>query len=273
VTVEAIRVAPEWLRLREGADAAARSTDLVSALLRHAADTGPWIVHDLACGTGAMTRWLAPHLPGPQRWVIHDRDEHLLGVAVGAVPQVSADGARVDVEPRRSDITRLEPNDVAGATLITASAVLDLLTAAELAAVVDLCAAAGCPVLLTLSVTGDVGLTPGHPLDARVACAFDAHQRRVTPGGRLLGPDAPATAAERFRRSGADVLVHSSPWRLGGGDAALTEEWFTGWAGAACEQEPELAAEIEGYVRDRLHQARAGQLAAVVSHVDLLVLP
>jgi SAM-dependent methyltransferase len=273
VTAETVRVAPEWLRLRERADAAARSTDLVSALLRQAAGTGTWIVHDLACGTGAMTRWLAPRLPGPQRWVIHDRDEHLLSVAAGAVPQRSADGAPIDVEPRRSDITRLEANDVGDATLITASAVLDLLTAAELAAVVDLCVAAGCPVLLTLSVTGDVALTPADPLDARVACAFDAHQRRVTPGGRLLGPDAPATAAERFRRSGADVLVHSSPWRLGGGDAALTEEWFTGWAGAACEQEPELAAEIEGYVRDRLHQARAGQLAAVVSHVDLLVLP
>ena len=81
------------------------------------------------------------------------------------------------------------------------------------------CAGAGCPVLLTLSVTGRVQWLPADPLDSRVAAAFDAHQRRATRRGRLLGPDAVEAAAEGFRRLGAEVIVRPSPWRLGVADS------------------------------------------------------
>ena len=70
-------------------------------------------------------------------------------------------------------------------------------------------------MLLALSVVGRVELAPADPLDSRVAAAFDAHQRRMTADGRLLGPDAVAAAADGFRRRGAEVLVRPSPWRLG----------------------------------------------------------
>ena len=116
-----------------------------------------------------------------------------------------------------------------------------MLTGDELAGLVAVCAGAGCPVLLTLSVVGRVDLTPADPLDSRVAAAFDAHQRRATARGRLLGPDAVAVAVEAFARLGAEVLVRPSPWRLGALQAGLAAEWFTGWVGAACEQQAELA--------------------------------
>jgi hypothetical protein len=231
------------------------------------------VVHDLACGTGAMGRWLAPLLPGPQHWVVHDRDADLLEVAAADIPVSAADGASVVVETRRSDITQLDADDLAGATLITASALLDLMTGDELAGVIGACTGAGCPVLLTLSVAGRVELAPPDPLDARVAAAFDAHQRRMTAAGRLLGPDAVATAAAEFRRLGAEVIVRPSPWRLGAAQADLAAEWLTGWVGAAGEQEAELAAEAEAYAQRRLIQARAGDLDVTVGHADLLVLP
>ena len=69
--------------------------------------TGRQVIHDLGCGTGAMGRWLAPRLPGPQHWVVHDRDAELLAVAAEDLPGEAADGAAVTVETRQSDITRL----------------------------------------------------------------------------------------------------------------------------------------------------------------------
>ena len=273
MTVEEIRVSSEWLDLREPADAAARACDLVEHLRRHLPATGCLVIHDLACGTGAMGRWLAPLLPGRQQWIVHDRDADLLEVAAAEGPAWAADAATAAVETRRSDITQLEPNDLAGATLITASALLDLLTEDELAGLIGACAGAGCPVLLTLSVSGHVDLVPADPLDSRVAAAFDAHQRRMTAAGRLLGPDAVAAAAAEFHRLGAEVFVRSSPWRLGPAEADLAAEWLTGWVGAACEQEAELAAEAEAYAERRLAQARAGELAVTVDHADLLVVP
>lgn len=266
--VDAIRVSRDWLDLRERADAAARSRELAARL-----GDGPWLIHDLACGGGSMGRWLAPLLPGPQHWVLHDRDADLLAVAALDVPRAARDGARVRVETRLSDVTKLRQHDLAGATLITASALLDLLTAAELASVIRACAGAGCPVLFTLSVTGHVRLDPPDPLDAHVGRAFDAHQRRLTSRGRLLGPDAVGAAVERFGRTGAEVVVAASPWRLGAAEADLVVEWFTGWIGAACEHEPDLAADAGLYRRRRMRAARAGGLAVTIGHADLLVLP
>jgi hypothetical protein len=267
------RVSPEWLDLREPADAMARARDLVEHLRRRLPSTGCWVIHDLASGTGSMGRWLAPLLPGPQRWVLHDLDAELLDVAAAELPGPAADGASVVVETRRSDVTQLRPDDLADATLITASALLDLLTRDELAGLIDVCGKAGCPVLLSLSVVGRVDLAPADPLDSRVAAAFDAHQRRMTGRGRLLGPDAVATAVEGFRRGATEVLVRPTPWRLGAAEADLAAEWFTGWTGAACERSVDVASDTSSYVRRRLKEARAGELAVTVGHADLLVLP
>ena len=99
MTVERIRVSGEWLDLREPADAAARAIPTSSSSLRrHLPSTGRLVIHDLGCGTGSMGRWLAPLLPGPQHWVVHDRDDDLLDVAAAEPPGPAADGAAVTVE-------------------------------------------------------------------------------------------------------------------------------------------------------------------------------
>jgi Methyltransferase small domain len=273
MTVDAIRVSEDWLALREPADAAARSAQLAELLARRLPATGRHVIHDLGCGSGAMGRWLAPLLPGRQHWVLHDRDAELLAVAAADLPGPAADGAAVTVETRESDVARLQAGDLAGAGLVTASALLDLLTEDGLDGLAAACTGAGCPVLLTLSVVGRVELTPADPLDRHVAAAFDAHQRRATADGRLLGPDAVAAAAAAFARLGAETVARPSPWRLGPADAALAVEWFAGWVGAACEQQVELVAETEAYARRRLAEAAAGRLAVTVDHADLLVLP
>jgi hypothetical protein len=273
MSADPIRVSSQWLALREPADAAARALDLVALLARQPPQSGRWLIHDLGCGTGSMGRWLAPLLPGPQRWILHDRDPDLLQVAAVHAPDHAADGAAVSTQPHQSDITRLHMRDLAGASLITASALLDVLTEDELAALIAVCAGAECPVLLTLSVVGRVELVPEDPLDRRVAAAFDDHQRRNTDRGRLLGPEAVGFAVEQFAQLGCDALVRPSPWQLGAPQRELAAEWFTGWVAAACEQQPELAVETEAYLRRRLAEAGAGRLAVTVDHADLLTLP
>jgi hypothetical protein len=268
-----VAVSPDWLALREGADAAARAADLADEVRRRLPDVDPVVVHDLGCGTGSMARWLAPRLARSQRWVLYDLDADLLQRAAAGMPPSGADGAAVTSQIRRRDVSLLDDGDLAGASLVTASALLDLMTDDELTRCVEACAAAGCPVLLTLSVSGRVELEPSHPLDAEVSDAFDAHQRRTAGGRTLLGPDAAAAAVEAFTRLGHEVLVRPSPWRLGAVEGALAAEWFSGWVGAACEQRPELAAAAGPYARRRLADATAGRLGVTVEHVDLLAVP
>jgi SAM-dependent methyltransferase len=268
MAAEPVRAGADWLALREPADAAARSVELAEELRRWL--PRPLEVHDLGCGTGSMARWLAPLLPGAQRWVLHDRDTDLLERVAEHPPPRDADGGAVRLETRRSDITRLDPAELRAAGLVTASALLDMMTAAELDRFVRGCAGAGCPVLVTLSVVGRVELSPPDRLDDDLMAAFNAHQRRPTDGGRLLGPDAAAVAAEAFAALGRDVIVRASPWRLGAAHFALVAEWLSGWVAAAVEQRPELREAARYYARRRLDQAAAGTLSVTVHHEDLL---
>ncbi|WP_257155898.1 class I SAM-dependent methyltransferase [Streptomyces sp. Ru87] len=225
-TTERTRYAPEWLALREGADATARAGALLEPLRRQltAGAAGPaqedmvLVIRDLGCGTGSMGRWLAPRLPGPQHWVLHDHDPGLLLRAVAGIPCAAEDGSRVTVATERGDVGRLTADALAGTSLVTASALLDLLTREELDTLAAACAGAGCPALLALSVTGRVELGPADPMDAEIAAAFNAHQRRVENGRQLLGPDAVGAASVAFARHGLIVTAHASPWRLGPDD-------------------------------------------------------
>jgi hypothetical protein len=267
------RLAPRWLALREPADAQARARDLVERLAHALPPSRCRVIHDLGCGAGAMGRWLGPLLAGRQHWILHDRDPDLLALAAADPPGPAADGAPITIEVRHADLARADPRDFAEANLVTASALLDLLTENELERLAGLCAGTGSPTLLTLSVTGCVGLAPWDPLDCRVAAAFDAHQRRTTNRGRLLGPDAVGFAVEAFGALGADVLLRRSAWRLGRPHSRLVAEWLEGWVDAACEQDEELGERCEPYLRRRLAQAGAGTLEVTVGHADLLVLP
>ncbi|MBC6451203.1 class I SAM-dependent methyltransferase [Actinokineospora xionganensis] len=256
--------APEWLALREKADADARAEGLLDPLRESPLNRNPLLVRDIGCGTGSMGRWLSGRLGGRQHWVLHDRDPRLLAVAGATVT-----GPGVTVETREGDLTALRAEDLEGTSLLTASALLDLLTAEEVDSLAAACVDADCPALLTLSVAGRVELDPPERLDAEFTEAFNEHQRREVDGRRLLGPDAVAAAVDSFERRGAMVWTRPSPWRLGPDQAALAGEWLRGWVGAACEQRPALAAAAPAYLRRRL----TGGMRVVVEHVDLLALP
>jgi hypothetical protein len=262
MTADVARADREWLALREPADAAARSVELVR-LLRPLLGRAPLTVHDLGSGTGSMRRWLSPRLGGRQHWVEHDRDADLLAVA--GLPG----DADVTVETRRTDLARLTVAEVADADLITASALLDMLTHHELVDVVRVCAASRVPCLVTLSVVGRVSVDPPDPLDDAVQAAFNAHQRRDTSHGRLLGPDAFDACAGMLGAAGMSVVEAPSPWRLVG-RPRLVEAWLGGWLEAACEQEPGLAPAADEYASRRRDQLARGELQVTVHHRDLL---
>ena len=248
---------PDWLGLREPADAAARAAELVPTL-RTYLTSADLVVRDLGSGTGSMARWLSPRLPGTQKWILTDRDPALLDVAAASLP-----GAVPDLR----DLTTLTADDLTGVSLVTGSALLDLLTAAEVGHLAAACVRARVPALFALTVVGRVTLTPADPLDARLAAAFNAHQRRTVGARVLLGPSAVPAAATAFLRLGATVHRRPSPWRLAPSD--LATEWLRGWVTAACEQDPTLRAEADDYLARRLSDG----IHATVHHEDLLALP
>jgi hypothetical protein len=265
-----IAVPAEWLTLREPADARSRSVALADEAARMMAP--PVVVHDIGSGTGAMMRWLAPLLPGPQTWVLHDWNPVLLEEAVRQSAQDAA-GAPVSVRTSVEHLALLGGDDFSGASLITASALLDVLTRQEIEAIVRACVSARVPAFFSLNVTGRVRLDPHDPGDRVFETAFNDHQRRIAGGRRLVGPDAVAAVTDLFSAAGWSVRVAQTPWLLDASDDRLLEEWLDGWVAAASEERPALREWADEFVRTRSAQRRAGSLRAVIRHQDLLAWP
>lgn len=269
---ELVQTSSAWLALREREDARARSRELAEAAAARLGEP-PIVVHDLGSGAGSMMRWLAPFLPGPQTWVLHDWNEDLLQSALDNPLPADAHGRPVSIVTRTGELERLGEGDLHGASLVTASALLDVLTSEEVHAVAAACIAAGAPALFSLSVTGRVELRPRHPDDEAFRVAFNAHQLRTVHGRRLLGPHAAAVTRGLFLQAGWHVRPVDTPWVLGADAPRLTAEWLEGWTDAALEYEPRLRSAAPAYLQLRRAQLRRDELTAVVHHRDLLAWP
>jgi len=261
--------APDWLALREPLDHRSRAADLVVPLAEWWESRPSRRVLDLGSGTGSNLRYLAPLLPDEQAWTLLDRDAALLERAKGtAVAVRGVAGVECVVGELESEGLGLVP----GADLVTASALLDLVTHEWLERLVAACRAAGSAALLALTWDGTMTWDDPDPDDALVAGAVRSHQLRDKGMGPALGPAAGPVVERAFRGAGYDTRLGRSPWRLGAADASLTRALIDGWGAAASEQRPEDTPLIRGWVARR--RAAAGpRFGLDVGHVDLLALP
>jgi SAM-dependent methyltransferase len=263
-----------WLRLRADTDAAARAVGPYRALAAWAEGvTKPLRCIDLGCGLGTNAAWLAPRLPGPQQWLLVDHDPALLAEAERRV-LIDADGERVATKTRRADLNEDLTTLTRDSHLVTAAALLDLVSRDWIDHLVAVCQASGAAALFALSYDGHFNSeTPGDPDERRVREAFNRDQRRDKGFGPALGPDAALYAARAFRTAGYRIHLGRSPWRLGPQQAALQQALIDGKAAAARSAAPEQQPAIDRWARNR-HRAIATDTARLrVGHLDLFAAP
>jgi hypothetical protein len=266
------RFTVDWLTLREPADRAARS----AAIAEHAAGAlpqGTVRALDLATGTGSNVRYLAPRLPQEQDWLLVDADERLLHELPARMRQSRLPG-RVRIDSCLVDLSALERTSIVeGCGLVTASALLDLVSDAWVASLSAMCRRAGAVVLLALTYNGRISCSPAEPEDEMVRLLVNRHQHGDKGFGPALGPDAPARAEGHFGRLGYVVTRAGSDWVLTPDEDLLQQQLLDGWAEAATAIEPGEAPRIRGWNARRQAHVAARRSRLVVGHEDLVAVP
>ena len=248
----------EWLSLREPADAAARSDALAAGF----AGTRSRIV-DLASGTGANIRYLAPRARRRIRTGSPSIDDPRLLAAL-APPA----GARVST--LRLDLARaLDDLPLAGCDLVTASALLDLVSASWLHRLAARCAEARVGVLFALTYDGRIEWSPAEEGDELVRTLVNRHQLGDKGFGPALGPGAAAAASAAFTAVGYEVREESSDWNLGPESFALQTALIDGWTSAAAETAPAEANVLRDWAKRRRAHVAAGHSRLRVGHLDI----
>lgn len=251
----------EWLALREPADAAARAPQVTRAVARALAGRTPLRVADLGCGTGSNARYLASRLPQPQAWRLIDCDAALLATARTLVPQT--------VDTRAADLRELAASVVEGCDLVTASALLDLVSDTWVRRFARLCREVGAAVLVVLNYDGRTACTPADADDELVRELVNAHQRTDKGFGPALGPDSGSRTAQALADAGYHVVMGKSDWVVGPDQADLQRQLIAGWADAAVELAPAEARRIRAWQSRRLARVDAGLSTVRVGHDDV----
>lgn len=259
-----------WLALREPADFAARSTALTQAVADGLSADRPLCVLDLATGTGSNVRYLARRLPEPQHWLVVDRDPVLLE-ELPARMSAWAGGRDVAVDTRRVDLGALADADIFSRRhLVTASALLDLVSETWLRALADRCRASGAAALFALTYNGQSSCIPVEPEDDAIRELMNRHQKTDKGlGGTAAGPGAAACAARCFAEAGYHIRREASDWVLPPDARELQRQLIEGWAEAAAQISPEQSTVIDDWLRRRLAHVEHGFSRVIVGHVDL----
>jgi hypothetical protein len=266
----------EWLALREPVDHAARSADLTRAVLDALPRHAPPRILDLAAGTGSNLRYLrraASDRPRPANaltekaetdWLLVDHDPSLLA-HVAKAP---------DVRTRCVDLSTLDDHGIfAGRTLVTASALLDLVSEEWLRTLALHCAQAGAAVLFALTYDGRIVCAPPDPGDAEIVSLVNRHQHTNNGFGPALGLDAIDAAARCFEAVGYRVQRARSDWTLPPESHELQRQLIDGWAQAAADIAPGREAVIDAWRNRRLAHIAAGASRIVVGHEDMAAWP
>ena len=169
----------EWLALREPADIAARSAAGTSFVTGALAQHSSLHIVDLGSGTGSNVRYLSRHLPQGQRWQLVDNDAMLLEAARSLLS--------IDVETSVADLRHLDASVFTAAELVTASALLDLVSESWLRTFVRHCYRGRVAVLAALNYDGRIVCSPADKDDDLVRDLVNQHQRTDKGFGPALG--------------------------------------------------------------------------------------
>lgn len=282
-----------WLALREPLDQASRSKELTMSFVAALGSLAEPVIMDIAGGTAANFRMLAPEIARNQHWRLLDNDPMLLQQSFAAVSawalgkgwtaQRTRDTFLIVHTPTGQWSLSVEPIDVAASVedlpfdtvdAVVTSAFLDLVSYDWVERIAKCLSTVRRPFFATLNVDGQRLWSPAHRDDDWIESIFQRHQLSDKGFGPSLGIGAAAVVLVAFEKKGFKVNIQSSDWLV---DALHSEKLLAQLLMDAMEvsieAKPNEAPRIQEWYRARQSQIERRELCYTVGHLDLLALP
>ena len=260
---------PDWLALREGHDLRARNPEVLASVAERFAHLPSMTVVDLACGTGATRRAIAPHLPRPQHWHLIDNDLSLLARAASMPSPAGCTTRTIPVDLAHD----LEAALDGAPDLISCSALLDLVSGEWMERLATECAARYLPLYAALTYNGIAVLEPFDKSDPDIIAAVNSHQLGDKGFGPALGPHAANALIDHVVAIGYDAVRGPSDWLIRPEDSDMQRAVVTQWAQIAQEMSTLPTAAIASWLARRIAAIDAGELTLRVGHTDVFAFP
>lgn len=257
----------EWLALREPIDHAARSEEILSAVVHYFAQDDALRITDIGSGTGSTLRALKPILNQKLSWHLIDYDESLIDVAKAEAGTDIVSFTLTDLSKSLNEVFEEKPS------LVTTSAFLDLVSEEWLRNFVKEITAYKVPFYAALTYDGRAGCMPELALDVDVIAAFNKHQKTDKGFGPALGPDAAETAMRLFKEAGYVVVNAQSDWRGNKDHKGFQKMLLDGWRIAASEIEPDKSEDYQAWFDERTQLIDETDANVFVGHEDFLAVP
>jgi hypothetical protein len=155
--------------------------------------------------------------------------------------------------------------------LITASALLDLVSSEWLDRLMAELSRRRLPLYAALTYDGRTIAEPVEPLDAQVLASFNVHQRTDKGFGPALGPAAAAALFRHLDDRGYESVQGRSDWVLDTNDRTIQEALFLSWSTVAEESLP--ASDVQLWLARRRAHLAQGRSKLRVGHVDCFAYP
>jgi SAM-dependent methyltransferase len=259
----------EWLALREPYDGRARNPVVLNAVVASAKDCLSMRIVDLGSGIGSTLLALAPRLEARQVWRLVDNDLELLTHA-----RKRTHSSAFAIEACALDLNCSLQDALNGPIdLVTAFALLDLVSETWLERLVCEIVRRSIPIYATLTYDGRAEISPADPLDAAVVAAVNTHQRTDKGFGPALGPAAGYAAIAQFESMKYSVVHGASDWVFGPDDREMQMRIFASWASAARETRQISDSDMVGWLARRRDAVIAACSFIRVGHVDFFAMP
>ncbi len=166
--------------------------------------------------------------------------------------------------------TQAQRVPLAAGTLLTASALLDLVSEAWLQGLIRRGAAAGVIMWFVLTYDGRMECHPPEPEDAEVRELVNLHQLTDKGFGAALGPGAPSLTRRLLAAHGYHVHSAASDWQVVPGQSALQLALVEGWWRAATAIAPHRRPALQDWLLRRRAHIAAARSELRVGHVDIV---